>query len=83
MSTRNYRLDRFTGAIRAGELKASVILALTVPVACALISIAWAIVTYLIVREKQRAQVELARLEIEGKKQVSSYNATSSQHPIS
>ncbi len=54
------------------KLRPSVILALTVPAACALISIAWAIVTYLIVREKQRAQVELARLEIEGKKQVSS-----------
>ncbi len=72
MSTRNYRLDQFTGTTPAGELKASVILALTVPAACALVSIAWAIVTYLMVREKQRAQVELARLEIEGKKQISS-----------
>ena len=72
MSTRNYRLDQFTGTTPAAELKASVILALTVPAACALISIAWAIVTYLMVREKQRAQVELARLDIEVKKQISS-----------
>lgn len=72
MSTRNYRLDQFTGTTPAAELKASVILAFTVPAACALISIAWAIVTYLMVREKQRVQVELARLEIEGRKQISS-----------
>ena len=83
MSTGNYRLDQFTGTIPAGERKASVVLAFTIPIACALVSIAWAIVTYLMVREKQRAQVEMARLEIEGKKQASLYNATSSQHPIS
>ncbi len=34
--------------------------------------IAWAIAVYLIEREKQRSQVELARLEMEAKKQVSS-----------
>jgi hypothetical protein len=44
--------------------KASVILAITVPLACAMSSIVWAIATYLMVREKQRAQVEQARLEI-------------------
>jgi len=32
-------------------------------------SIAWAIAAYLIAREKQRAQVELARLEVEAKKE--------------
>lgn len=35
-------------------------------------SIAWAIAVYLMEREKQRAQVELARLELEAKKQASS-----------
>lgn len=54
------------------ELKVGAILAITVPCACALASIAWAIASYLMVREKQRAQVELARLEIEAKKQGSS-----------
>lgn len=44
--------------------RASAILAITVPLACAMSSTAWAIATYLIVREKQRAQVEQARLEI-------------------
>ena len=34
--------------------------------------IAWAIAVYLMEREKQRAQVELARLELEAKKQASS-----------
>jgi hypothetical protein len=34
--------------------------------------IAWAIAVYLIAREKQRSQVELARLELEAKKRVSS-----------
>ena len=56
----------------ADELKVGAILAITIPFACALASIAWAIASYLMVREKQRAQVELARLEIETKKQVSS-----------
>jgi hypothetical protein len=41
----------------------------------ALSSIAWAISVYLIVRERQRAQVELARLEMEGKKQLPSNGA--------
>jgi hypothetical protein len=54
------------------ELKVGTILAITVPFACALASIAWAIASYLMVRAKQQAQVELARLEIEAKKQVSS-----------
>ena len=56
----------------ADELKVRAILAITIPFACALTSIAWAIASYLMVREKQRAQLELARLEIEAKKQVSS-----------
>ena len=34
--------------------------------------IAWAIAVYLIAREQQRSQVELARLELEAKKQASS-----------
>ena len=51
------------------EHKARAILAITVPLACTLSSIAWAIAAYLMVREKQRAQVELARLGIEAKKQ--------------
>ncbi len=36
--------------------------------ACAFSTIAWAIITYFIVREKQRARVELARLELEAKR---------------
>ena len=54
------------------ELNVGTILAITIPFACALVSIAWAIASYLMVREKERAQVELARLEIEAKMQVSS-----------
>jgi hypothetical protein len=48
--------------------KASVILAITVPLACMLSSIAWAIASYLMVREKLRAQVKQAHLEIERKR---------------
>ncbi len=59
-----------------GELKvASIAWAIAViawAIATALASIGWAIAVYLIEREKQRAQVELARLEMEAKKQVSS-----------
>jgi hypothetical protein len=42
-------------------------------IAWAIAAIAWAIAVYLIEREKQRAQVELARLEVETQKQVSSH----------
>jgi hypothetical protein len=51
------------------ERTAPQILAITVPLAAALASMAWAIATYLMVRERYRAQVELARLEIEANKQ--------------
>lgn len=37
-------------------------------IAVGLASIAWAVSAYLMIREKQRAQVTLARLEIEAKK---------------
>ncbi len=36
-------------------------------VSCALSTITWAIITYFIVREKQRARVELTRLKLEAK----------------
>ena len=35
-------------------------------------SVAWAITTYLIEREKQQAQVEIARLELQAKNSISS-----------
>ncbi len=38
-------------------------------IATALATLAWAIASYLIEREKQRTQLELARLEMEAKKQ--------------
>lgn len=41
------------------------ILAITVPLAAAFTSMTWAIATYLIVRERFRAEVEQARLEAE------------------
>ncbi len=41
------------------------ILAITVPLAAAFTSTAWAIATYLMVRERYRAEVEQARLEAE------------------
>ncbi len=41
-------------------------------IAWAIAAIVWAIAVYLIEREKQRAQVELARLAMETKKQVAS-----------
>ena len=38
-------------------------------IATALASVAWAVANYLIEHEKQRTKVELARLEMEAKKQ--------------
>ncbi|GCE24029.1 hypothetical protein [Dictyobacter kobayashii] len=43
------------------------ILAITVPVAVVINSVAWAIAVCLIVREKERARVEIARLEADEK----------------
>lgn len=43
------------------------LLALTVPLASAVASIAWATAAYLMVREAQRARVEIVRIEA-GKK---------------
>lgn len=54
--------------LRPVERTAPQILAITVPLATALTSMTWAIATYLIVRERYRAQVELARLEAETSK---------------
>ena len=47
------------------ERTAPQILAITVPLATAATSIAWAIAVYLIVRERYRAQVEIARFAAE------------------
>ena len=47
------------------ERTAPQILAITVPLAAAVTSTAWAIATYLIVRERFRAQVEIARFAAE------------------
>ena len=41
-------------------------------IAWAVAAIAWATAIYLIERERQRAQVEMARLEMEAKKQIAS-----------
>ncbi|WP_040447517.1 hypothetical protein [Ktedonobacter racemifer] len=43
------------------------LLALTVPLASVVASVAWATATYFIVREVQRARVEVARIEAERK----------------
>lgn len=43
------------------------LLALTVPLASAVASIAWATATYFIVREVQRARIEIARMDSEKK----------------
>jgi len=51
------------------ERTAPQILAITVPLVAALTSMTWAIAVYLIVSERYRAQVELARLEAEANKQ--------------
>src|SRR5437868_2753072 len=51
-------------ALLAGRT-APLILAITVPLAAAFTSMAWAIATYLMVRERYRAEVEQARLEAE------------------
>lgn len=63
-----------------GERKGTAILAITVPLACVLVSIAWAIAAYLIAREKRLAQVELARLEIEAKQQVAARMRADNAH---
>ena len=47
------------------ERTAPQILAITVPLAAAFTSMTWAIVTYLMVRERYRAEVEQARIEAE------------------
>lgn len=52
------------------KLTAGAILAITIPISCALASIAWAISAYFIEREKQRTRRELARLGIETKSDV-------------
>jgi hypothetical protein len=44
----------------SGRLTAPQILAITVPICSALTSIVWAVATYLMVREKYRAQAEQA-----------------------
>lgn len=49
-----------------GKLKST---SLAWAIATALATLAWAIASYLIEREKQRTQLELARLEMEAKKQ--------------
>ncbi len=51
-------------ALLAGRT-APQLLAITVPIATAFTSMTWAIVTYLMVRERYRAEVEQARLEAE------------------
>ncbi|HKF37493.1 MAG TPA: hypothetical protein VKB35_11390 [Ktedonobacteraceae bacterium] len=56
---------------KGGRKVASLAWAVAAAIA-ALGPIAWAIAIYLIAREKRRAQVELARLELEAKKQGSS-----------
>ncbi|HYX51404.1 MAG TPA: hypothetical protein VE843_16780 [Ktedonobacteraceae bacterium] len=59
-----------------GKLKSSspawAIVVLAWAIATALASVSWAIASYLIEREKQRTQVELARLERKAKKKGSS-----------
>ena len=59
------------------ERTAPQILAITVPVATALTSMAWAAVTYMMVRERYRMQVEVARLEAEVYKQETSSKESS------
>ena len=54
---------------QAGGHKMSYSSPLIGPVAAAVASLAWAVSVYFIEREKYRAQVELARLEVEAKKQ--------------
>lgn len=54
-----------------GEIKVDSIAWAIATAIAALGSIAWAIALYLIEREKQRSRVELARLEMETKKLVS------------
>ena len=65
------RLEEELPQKKGGRKVASLAWAVAAAIA-ALGPIAWAIAIYLIAREKQRAQVELARLELEAKKQGSS-----------
>jgi hypothetical protein len=52
----------------SGNLTAPQILSITVPICATLASIAWAVATYLMVREKYRAQVEVVAWGHEHKK---------------
>lgn len=65
------RLEEDQPQTKSGHKVTSLAWAIATAIA-ALGPIAWAIAAYLIAREKQRSQVELARLELEAKKQVSS-----------
>lgn len=65
---RNSGLERATvqasGAAATPSMKE--LLAIMIPIATMINSITWAIAVYLIVREKERARVEIARIDAEG-----------------
>jgi hypothetical protein len=52
----------------SNQLTTSQIMAITVPICAMLASIAWAVASYLMVREKYRAQVEVVAWEHEHNK---------------
>ncbi|GCE31443.1 hypothetical protein KDA_69270 [Dictyobacter alpinus] len=52
----------------SSELSTGQLLAITVPVAAAIGSVAWAISTFFIVREIAHKEIELARLKVEAQK---------------
>ncbi|GHO49468.1 hypothetical protein [Ktedonospora formicarum] len=59
--------NRTLGAQEKQGYSVGELLALTVPLMSAVVSIAWAVATYFIVREVQQARVEIARIEAEKK----------------
>lgn len=56
-------IDKLQAHLSMGQL-----LAIMVPIASVISSVAWAISVYLIIREKEVAKIELARLALESKK---------------
>ena len=64
------------------ERTAAQILAITVPLATAVTSIAWAIAVYLMVRERYRAQVEMARFAAEARHSWGGHRRNATPKPV-
>lgn len=68
MRIRRGIIDRAGVGEASTELSMGQLLAITVPIAVTICSVAWAMAIYSIVRESKRARIEIARLRsVEGR----------------